>query len=374
MKIGLLVPGGVSRVPEEGEIPCLHWLIERLARQHDVHVFSMHGAPRPAYRLFGATVEHCGARPMRLRALAAIAAEHRRGRFDVLHAFWATPPGAIAALVGLLLRRPVVVHVAGTELVAMPDIRAGGLRTWLGRRSVGLALWGASRITAASTPMIEALRARGLSGECVPLGVDLQRWPPIPPRRRQPGATARLLHVADLNPVKDQPTLLEAARRLAERGVDFQLDIAGRDTLGGAVQALAQQLGLGDRVRFHGRLSHDRLYPLVAQSDILWHSSRYEGGPLVVLEAAVVGVPTVGTAVGHVVDWAPDAAIAVALRDAEAFARETASLLADEPRRLALAREAQRRALACDADWTARRFESIAEELVTRAKPTGRGR
>jgi glycosyltransferase involved in cell wall biosynthesis len=183
-----------------------------------------------------------------------------------------------------------------------------------------------------------------------------------------------LVHVADLNPIKDQVTLLHAAGHLARGGVDFQLDIAGRDTLDGAIQRLTHTLGLGDRVRFHGRLSHERLYPLVVQSDILWHSSRYEAGPLAVLEAAVAGVPTVGTAVGHIAEWSPSAAVAVPVGDAAALADETLRLLSDEDRRLSVARDAQRRALTCDADWTARRFEAIYEELVSGARPTGRDR
>jgi len=85
----------------------------------------------------------------------------------------------------------------------------------------------------------------------------------------------------------------------------------------------------------------------------------------VVLEAAVVGVPTVGTAVGHVGEWAPEAAVAVPVRDPEALAHATAALLDDEDRRLALAREAHQRALACDADWTARRFESLYDEVLS---------
>jgi glycosyltransferase involved in cell wall biosynthesis len=99
------------------------------------------------------------------------------------------------------------------------------------------------------------------------------------------------------------------------------------------------------------------------RADILLMSSRHEAEPLVVLEAAVVGVPTVGTNVGHVADWAPDAAVAVAVGDADALARETMALVADEPRRLAIAREAQRRAIAIDADNTAATFERIYREM-----------
>ena len=138
--------------------------------------------------------------------------------------------------------------------------------------------------------MLDVIRARGHAAERVPLGVALERWCVAAPRPRRAGATARLVHVADLNLVKDQTTLLEAARRLAERGVVFQLDIAGRDTLGGAVANLARQCGVGDHVRFHGHLPHERLHTLVTEADLLWLSSRHEAGPLVVLEAAVVGV------------------------------------------------------------------------------------
>ena len=143
-----------------------------------------------------------------------------------------------------------------------------------------------------------------------------------------------MVHVADLNRVKDQPTLLLAARRLADRGVNFRLDIAGEDTLGGAIEALAQQLRLGELVRFHGRLPHDQLYSLVKEGDILCMSSRHEAGQLVVLEAAIAGLPTVGTAVGYVAEWAPDAAVAVPVKDALALADEIEKLLQDDERRL----------------------------------------
>lgn len=369
MKLGVVVPGGVARVPADGWIPCLHWLIERLARRHEVHVFSIYGAPRPdRYPFLGAMVHHAGARPATLRVLAAIVAEHCRKPFDVFHAFWIAPPGVIAAWAGALLRRPVLLHAGGGELVALPDVGYGGRLTRLGRLSVRLGLSGATRITAASAPMIDRIGALGYVAERVPLGVDLSHWPVTAVRRRQARVPARLVHVASLNRVKDQGTLLEAARLLADRGVDFVLDIAGVDTLNGAVQALARRLRLGDQVRFHGVLPRQSLHALMASADILLLSSRHEAGPLVVLEAALAGVPTVGTAVGHVAEWAPEAAVAVPVGDPEALARETLRLLQDDERRLVLAREAQRRALACDADWTARRFEAVYEELLNGAK------
>lgn len=375
MKLGVLVPGGVGRHPEDGTIPCLRWLIERLAREHEVHVFARLGArPKAPYTFLGATMHPAPARPRRLRMLAGVVAEHRREPFDVLHAFWVVPQAVIAACAGKLLGCPMVAHVTGGELVTLPDIGYGGRRTWRGRMWVRIGLSGATRITAACAPIVHDLHALGYVAEQIPLGVDVTHWPLVAPRARPPGRTPRLVHVADLNRVKDQPTLLLAARRLADCGVDFRLDIAGEDTLSGAVEALARQLGLGDQVHFHGRLPHEQLHALVKEADILCMSSRHEAGQLVVLEAAIAGLPTVGTAVGYIAEWAPDAAVAVPVRDAHALADEIVKLLQDDERRLGLAHAAQRRALACDVDWTARRLESLYDAVVSEARRRGRDR
>ena len=85
---------------------------------------------------------------------------------------------------------------------------------------------------------------------------------------------------------------------------------------------------------------------------------------MAVLEAAVAGVPTVGSSVGHVEEWASDAAVAVPPGDPAALADAVAALLDDEPRRMRLAREAQRRAVAVDADFTAASFERLYADVL----------
>ena len=77
------------------------------------------------------------------------------------------------------------------------------------------------------------------------------------------------------------------------------------------------------------------------------------------LEAAAVGVPTVGTAVGHLAEWSPHAALAVPCQDPAALASALGSVLEDEDLRLRLADEAHRRAALEDADHTARKFDEL---------------
>lgn len=88
---------------------------------------------------------------------------------------------------------------------------------------------------------------------------------------------------------------------LKRAGVAFTLDMVGVDTLDGAMQRLVHQLDLGGQVRFLGFKTQRELRPIMQTADLMVLSSLHEAGPLVLLEAAVAGVPTVGTAVGHLV-------------------------------------------------------------------------
>jgi glycosyltransferase involved in cell wall biosynthesis len=365
MRIALVVPGGVDRSGEYRVIPVLLALIGRLARDNDVQVFALsQEAEAGEWPLAGARIHNIGGRHTVLRAVRAICAMHRERPFDLIHAIWSGGCGLIAAAAAMLLAIPSVVHIAGGELVSMPDIGYGGRLTSRGRLREALNLRAASVVTAASSPVIDAAAGLGVMAQRVPLGVDLARWPPREPIRRDPDRPVKLIHIASLNRVKDQSTLLQALASLDRRGLRFEMDIVGEDTLYGRIQAMTVQLGLAQRVRFRGFLTQRELRPLVEGADLMIHSSRHESGPVALLEAAVVGVPTVGTGVGHLREWAPHAAAAVPVGNWSALADAVGSLLEDEDLRERMAWKAQQRALREDADYTAQCFLEIYANLI----------
>lgn len=370
MKVALIVPGGVDRSGTHRVIPCLLWLLERLAVEHEVHAFAMRGEAGgthagETYALNGATIHPLGGAGGRsLPTLRAVVAEHRREPFDVIHALWVSGPGLVAAVAGRLLRRPVLLHIPGGDLVSIPEIRYGGRRSAWERARLRLALAGATRRTAPSRAVCDAAADLGYPAERVPLGVSREVWIPREPRPRRPAAPARLVHVGSLNRVKDQGTLLRAVGRIADAGMDFTLDLVGEDTLGGEMQRLSEELGLRERTRFHGFLPQDRLRPLVASADLMLVSSRHEAGPVAAAEAAMVGVPTVGTAVGQLLEWAPDAATVVPVGDDDALAAAALALLRDDRARFRIAATAQARVLAEDADWSAARIDGLYREIA----------
>jgi len=365
VRVALVVPGGVDRSGEYRVIPALLALIERLAQRHDVHVFALRqAAAADSWDLAGARVHNIGLPYSHLRAVRALLSGHRSSRFDLVHAIWSGSCGLVAVMAAKMLGIPSLIHIGGGELVSLPEIGYGGSLRWRSRVREKLVLGAASVVTAASVPVIRELGHLGVTAQRVPLGVDLGAWAPCEPRQRSPGACARLIHVGSLNRVKDQRTLLFALAELAKSGTRFEMEIVGEDTLGGELQALAARLGISDCVNFHGFVPQRRLRALVAAADLMIMASRHEAGPVAMLEAAVVGVPTVGTAVGHIAEWAPNAATAVAVGDAAALGNAVGRLLAQEEERLHIACEARRRATREDADYTARCFQALYQGLA----------
>jgi len=365
MKIALIVPGGVDRSGEVRVIPALLGLIRRLATGHELHVFATHQEREPAtWQLEGAQIHNLGLPRTALRAAKMIWDEHRRAPFHIVQSMWSGACGMLAVAMARVLRAPSVVHIAGGELASLPELEYGGCRSFRGRMRESLVLRLANRVTCASRPIVELAAARGIKALRLPLGVDLQRWPPRCPVARREGEVLRLVHIASLNRVKDQPTLLQALRLIAERGHQFHLDVVGEDTLGGTVQEMAAQLGVAQRTAFHGFLRHSQLRPLVERAHVCLISSRHEAGPLVVLEAGAVGVPTVGTAVGHIKEWTPHAALAVPCNDFRSLAASIESVSRDEDLRLRLGGAAHARALNEDADQTAHGFNQIYRDLA----------
>jgi glycosyltransferase involved in cell wall biosynthesis len=365
LRVALVLPGGVDRSGVQRVIPCLLGLIERTAREVELHVVALQQEPYACtYPLLGAAV-HClaagGSRPSVLRSLLKL---HRTFDFDVWHAVWAHPQGSLTGAAGALTRRPVLLHINGGDLVGLRDIDYGGLARARGRVWLRAAVATASHITVPSLAMQRSARRFGIEPEVVTYGVATDHWPVRQPEPRVLDEAARLLHVGNLNRVKDQATLLRALATLHARRARFTIDMIGVDTLDGQVQRLCTELGLDDVVRFHGELPQSGTRQFFEQAHLLVMSSKHEADPIVALEAAIAGIPTVGTAVGHLIDWTPDAAITVPVGDADGLAAATLALLEDDKRRVELARRAQTRALQMDADKGAARVLELYRSLA----------
>jgi glycosyltransferase involved in cell wall biosynthesis len=340
MRIALLTPG-FSADESDWCIPALLDFVRELSCEHDVQVFTLrYPYHRASYQVYGATVHALGGAaagglrrlPLLARALAAIAREHRRAPFDVLHGLWADEPGFLAVLAGRLLGAPTVVSLLGGELVGFADIGYGGQLSRANRWLTGQALRRAGCVTVGSAALA-ALAADYVDDErrvTLPLGVDTALFTPQTLRvcRKPEGSRWQLLHVASLSPVKDQATLLRALALVAEELPDVHLRIVGDGPLRNALGAQAEALGLAAQVSLDGAVAHDHLPELYRAADLFVLSSRYESQSLAALEAAACGCPVAGTAVGLLPELAAPQYLAPP-GDAQALAAAMLRLLSD---------------------------------------------
>jgi glycosyltransferase involved in cell wall biosynthesis len=304
MNVGLIVPG-FSANAADWCIPALRHLVRTLATQDDVRVIAIrypytrgrYTVDRAEVVSLGGGVVH-GAATLRLwrETLQVLHAEHVRRRFDVLHAFWATESGLLAALAGRFLGVPTLVSLAGGELVRLPDIAYGDQRIAWERVKVAASLRLASAVTAGSR-LLQGLAERHLGGRkpvhVAPLGVDLSLFSPA-----HVDEARRIVHVGTLTPVKDHATLLHAFRLARQDVPDATLQIVGSGPLATDLHQLSGELGLDDSVCFRGEVDHAQLASVYRGASACIVSSRHEAQCMVALEAAACGVPLAGTRVG----------------------------------------------------------------------------
>lgn len=235
------------------------------------------------------------------------------------------------------LRIPVVLHLHAAQLhrawPSLPALAQAAVRHAFSLPACCIVLGHAS-----ARFVHRELRVPAHRIECVINGV------PEPPhhRTRTPrgrGGTAQLLFVGNLSVRKGVPELLRALAMAPLALVPLRLTLAGGGDLA-AYQAIAQAMGLGDRVHFAGWTEQAQLARLMAGADVLVLPSHDEGLPLVILEALACGVPVVCTPVGEIPHVLQDGVHArfVAPGDVTGLARTLAALLADAGQREALAR------------------------------------
>ena len=133
-----------------------------------------------------------------------------------------------------------------------------------------------------------------------------------------------LVCVGRLCEQKGQLLLIDAARILVERGVDFNLVLAGDGDDRLTIETLIAQYALGSRIRITGWISGSQVRDEILSSRALVLPSFAEGLPVVIMEAMALKRPVISTYVAGIPElvipgvngWLIPAAMRTALADA----------------------------------------------------------
>ncbi|CAL9315042.1 glycosyltransferase [Streptomyces sp. SudanB52_2052] len=223
----------------------------------------------------------------------------RRGETVVLNG--AEPWGWLAAwTVSLVVRRPWLMDVHG-DYLGLPVASLGRWRKAVLERAVLAFARRATECRVVAQSMADALSQRGVPSALVPPRLQ-PVWEDPPVRSRPPlaGPGLSLLAIGRLVPSKGYDILLTALATLVEKVPTARLRIVGDGPEKARLVALAERLGLADRVTFLGTRGIDDVRKEYARADLFVISSRDEGLPRTLLEAASAAVPVVATRVGGI--------------------------------------------------------------------------
>ena len=130
----------------------------------------------------------------------------------------------------------------------------------------------------------------------VPNGIPVMPVP-VPDAGRQEGM---ILCVGRMTPQKAQRVLIGALARLRRRGVTARVMLVGEGPGRVMLERGIRRLGIGDYVTLAGR--RDDVPVLMAKATVLALPSRFEGLPLVALEAMATGLPVVASRIGGTIE------------------------------------------------------------------------
>jgi len=227
----------------------------------------------------------------------ALAWRLQRIKTDIVHLHSPYPVAEMAWLIGR--RHPMVLtyHSDVVRQRILGQLWSPWQRALLRR---------ADRILATSPPYVESspfLQAVRERVTVVPLGIDPARFarPDPAAARARYGEGPNLVFVGRLRYYKGLSVLLEALAALP----DVTLLVAGSGPMGEPWRALAQELGISERVRWLGDVPDADLPQVYAAGDlfVLPAVARSEAFGIVLMEAMASGLPCVSTELGTGTSW-----------------------------------------------------------------------
>ncbi len=198
-------------------------------------------------------------------------------------------------------------------------------------------------------------------------GVDATEFYPGTPERARFGLPPDVRIALFAGDMKSPRKNLDTVLRALPETPGLHLAVAGREA-GTPYPALAQSLGVADRVHF---LGFQKAMPALMRSvDLMVFPSRYEACPLVLLEALASGLPVVTSRSAGAADFVTSdvGAMLDDCDDAALLAKTIGHVLQDETRFLGMAKRA--RALGQSLSWPAmaKRYLDLLGEAAERKR------
>jgi glycosyltransferase involved in cell wall biosynthesis len=211
------------------------------------------------------------------------------------------------------------------------------------------------------------LVARGVRADRIRVihpGVDSQHFSPGPAGAR--ASSPAFLYVGRLKRYKGVDVAIRALAVARRTRVDLRLDIAGSGDYAVTLHALANRLGVGSAVTFHGFVSEEDKIRLLRQAWANVFPSPKEGWGITVVEAGACGTPSLASDSPGLRDSVRhgETGYLVPHGDEQALAERMLQLAADRPLVEQLGQAARRFAEAHTWERTAQATERHLQDII----------
>ena len=174
-----------------------------------------------------------------------------------------------------------------------------------------------------------------------------------------------IFSLGNTHPYKNVPRVVRAFASIAPTFPDVDLVVTGRGNSYTTLQRLANQAGVGERVKFTGPASDAQVKGCFQQALFFAFPSLVEGFGLPVLEAMACGCPVLTSNCSALKEVAEGAALLTDPTDTAAIAAAMTKLIQQEKLRRDLIQKGRERARGMTWERTAEQSIAIYRELVS---------
>jgi glycosyltransferase involved in cell wall biosynthesis len=228
-----------------------------------------------------------------------------KNRCGLIHVHWAIPTGLIGVLAGALLRKPLVVTIHGS------DFRMAMGRSSLLNKLFLFVCKRARNITCVSEVQKKEIEQAGIEEERIhmfPMGID-EKFLEAGRNREQISNNRpfTILSNRNLLPIYNVSLLIRAIPAALKEEPKIKFLIAGDGSERENLEREAKNLNVESSIQFLGRVPHEKMPSILAQSDVYVSTSLYDGASVSLLEAMACGTFPIVTDILSNREWIIDA-------------------------------------------------------------------
>jgi len=278
--------------------------------------------------------------------------------YDVCHAFFGIPCGAIAYL--FREKMPYIVSLRGSDV---PGFNNRFSFQYVFLKPVIKKVWSEAGAVVANSEGLKEFALKTSPDQKISVihnGIDISEFKPDI-KKPDKNKEFSIICVSRLIERKGIRFLIEAIGKLKDR--DIKLILVGEGNQEKELKGLAVNLRISDRVEFKGYMNHDGIADLYKKSDVFVLPSLNEGMSNALLEAMASGLPVIVTDTGGTAELVNGNGFIIEKGSADSIVKALENFMGD--RDSMLQRGKRSREMALGLSWTnvANKYYEMYEEL-----------